>query len=73
VKAAAAATNPNKQTGSRRKVTKSVRTMNFPVPMFCLDHRFVRPNYAQRPMTFPYSEADIEGSFRPPPTVRYSS
>jgi hypothetical protein len=26
-----------------------------PRPNFCLDHRFVRPNYAQRPAVFPCS------------------
>jgi len=25
-----------------------------PRPNFCLDHRFVRPNYAQLPVAFPY-------------------
>jgi hypothetical protein len=29
-------------------------------PIFCLDHCFVRPNYAQRPVTFPCSETDSE-------------
>src|SRR5271168_2429528 len=29
-------------------------------PIFCLDHWFVRPNYAQRPVTLPCSETDCE-------------
>src|SRR5713226_8470563 len=38
-----------------REEAKVVRSMNFPVPNFCLNHRFVRPNYAQRRRRFPCS------------------
>jgi hypothetical protein len=31
-----------------------------PRPDFCLDHRFVRLNYAQRPATFPCSNRAIQ-------------
>ena len=34
-----------------------------PRPNFCLDHRFVRPNYAQRPVTFPCSNCSIADAY----------
>jgi hypothetical protein len=34
-----------------------------PRPNFCLDHRFVRPNYAQPPARFPCSNRPIAAGF----------
>src|SRR4029079_13487692 len=39
--------------------------MNSPVPNFCLDHRFVRPNYARQRATFRCSETGAERLARP--------
>ena len=39
--------------------------MNYPVPNFCLDHRFVRPNYARQRATFRCSETGPERLVRP--------
>jgi hypothetical protein len=53
------AIKPKVQTRKTREEAKVVRSMNYPVPNFCLDHRFVRPNYAQRWAVFPCSETRL--------------
>ena len=59
-------TNPKMQTRKTREEAKVVRSMNYPVPNFCFDHRFVRPNYAQRPATFPAQKPTWRTNSAPP-------
>jgi len=43
--------SPRANARNAREEAKLVRSMNFPVPIFYLDHRFVRQNCAQRTAT----------------------
>src|SRR5258708_38897885 len=52
-------TSPRANARNTREEAKVVRSMNFPVPIFCLDHRFVRRNCAQLPATVTLLEQPI--------------